>query len=293
MSALLLVAGAAAVTAAAVTPAARRLALRTRLLDGPGERTSQRTPVPLLGGAVLLVGAAAGAAVAALAGAPAPGPGLAGGALAAFLIGLWDDRRKERPLGWRPKLAGQLGAVLWFVLLDRPAPGPVLAALWMLAVVNAWNFFDNADGSLAAVGAVAALALAALGPPEVAWTAAALGGALLGFLPWNLPPARAYAGDAGSHLAGFVLGALPLLAARPGASVPPVLLAAALALPLLDLVQVVIVRLALGLSPARGDRRHLAHRLERLGLGPRAALAVLVATAAALAALPVLGRASL
>jgi len=288
--ALALVAGAAAVTAAALMPAARRLALRTGLLDGPGDRKAQRAPVPLLGGAVLLLGTAAGCAALAGAGAPVPGPGLTLGALAAFLVGLWDDRRKERPLGPLPKLLGQTGAVLLFVLLDRPGPAPALGVFWMLAVVTAWNFFDNADGSLPAVGAVAALALAIVGEPPVAGIAAALAGALLGFLPWNLPPARAYAGDAGSHLTGFVLGALPLLTSRPDSSVPPVLLMGALALPLLDLVQVVVVRLALGLSPAIGDRRHLAHRLERLGLGPRATLAVLVAVALLLAALPALGR---
>ncbi len=127
---------------------------------------------------------------------------------------------------------------------------------------NAANTFDNADGALASLAA-----LALRSPPIVL-------GALLGFLPANLLFRRgaervplAYLGDAGSHLLGILWAATP--AAWP-----------ALLLPVLDLARLARVRVREGSVPWRGDRRHLAHRLAASGLAPLPVAAVLAAIAA-------------
>ena len=96
----------------------------------------------------------------------------------------------------------------------------------------------------------------------------------MGFLGWNVrlrKGAPAYLGDSGSHL----LGCLVLL--HPGAW--PLM-----ALPMFDLVRVVCVRIAEGRAPWKGDRIHLAHRLQARGFSPLVVALLLWA----LAALPLL-----
>lgn len=195
----------------------------------------------------------------------------------AWGVGFVDDWRRAG-LGALGKLVGQgiAGGLLslpwWFA--DASGVGVPLAwtLLWAAAAIvalNAWNFFDNADGaatSLAALGLLPAAPLLAAAP--------------LGFLVPNLllrrrgtrSPGRpgdplAYLGDSGSHLLGLALLVFP--AAWP-----------ALLVPLLDLVRVCLLRLSLGEPPWRGDRRHLAHRLQRAGLAPLPVALVLVLLAA-------------
>src|SRR5207247_2725702 len=90
-----------------------------------------------------------------------------------------------------------------------PAPVVVLAVVWFAVVVHAVNLLDNMDGLAAGVGAIAAFATAVVltewGAPGPALLLLALGGALVGFLPWNLHPARIFMGDGGSLFVGSVL----------------------------------------------------------------------------------------
>jgi UDP-GlcNAc:undecaprenyl-phosphate GlcNAc-1-phosphate transferase len=95
-------------------------------------------------------------------------------------------------------------------------------------------------------------------------------GALLGFLPYNFPNARAFLGDAGSHLVGFLLAVLAILPhfyskqnPRPWAVITPMLV---LAIPLADLAWVVTSRWRTGKPFYVGDTNHLSHRLVHAGL---------------------------
>ena len=97
-------------------------------------------------------------------------------------------------------------------------------------------------------------------------------GALLGFLPYNFPRARAFLGDAGSHLVGYLLAVLAILPhfytvrhPRRWAVLIPLLV---LAIPLLDMVWVVVLRWRIGQPFYQGDTNHLSHRLVRRGLYP-------------------------
>src|SRR6185503_7819101 len=112
------------------------------------------------------------------------------------------------------------------------------------------------------------------------------GGAVLGFLPYNFPRASAFLGDAGSHLLGFLIAVLAILPHYYSAKHPRVLAVFSplliLAVPLGDLVWVVLLRWRKGQPFYIGDTNHLSHRLVRRGLSRTSAVLVIWALAAVL-----------
>ncbi|HZI31665.1 MAG TPA: MraY family glycosyltransferase, partial [Candidatus Binatia bacterium] len=164
----------------------------------------------------------------------------------------------------------------------------IVTVLWLLTVINAFNFMDNMNGLCAGIGAIGsflfAVMAAANGEYLVAITGFLMCGALVGFLPWNFPHARSFLGDAGSHLVGYLLAVMAVLPhfytrqnPRPLAVLAPLLV---LAVPLLDLTQVSLFR-TLNRKPFWiGDTNHLSHRLTQLGLSRTKAVLVLWLAAA-------------
>jgi UDP-GlcNAc:undecaprenyl-phosphate GlcNAc-1-phosphate transferase len=155
--------------------------------------------------------------------------------------------------------------------------------LWILTLVNAFNFMDNMNGLCAGLGALGAfnfaLIAATAGQYLVGLIAFLTFGALLGFLPYNFPRARAFLGDAGSHLIGYLLAVLAILPhfytaqhPRRWAVLIPLLV---LAIPLADLVWVVLLRWRIGQPFYQGDTNHLSHRLVRRGLSQKQAVLVI------------------
>lgn len=163
--------------------------------------------------------------------------------------------------------------------------GAIVAALWMIGLVNAVNLIDGLDGLAAGVSASAAAALVviALNPWHgfAALTGVILLGATLGFLPYNLPPARIFMGDAGSLYLGLLLGAASIESTTKSATMLAMAIPlVALLVPILDTGLAVIRRSARGRHPFRGDREHLHHRLLNLGLTPTQATWTLIGLAA-------------
>jgi UDP-GlcNAc:undecaprenyl-phosphate GlcNAc-1-phosphate transferase len=123
----------------------------------------------------------------------------------------------------------------------------------------------------------------------VATIAFLIAGALIGFLPFNFPKAKAFLGDSGSHLVGYLLAVLGILPhfftphqPRKFAVLTPLLV---LGIPLADLVWVVLLRTSRGKPFYIGDNNHLSHRLVRSGLSQTRAVLVIWLLAAALGAL--------
>jgi UDP-GlcNAc:undecaprenyl-phosphate GlcNAc-1-phosphate transferase len=298
-------------------PLWRRWCQRTRLVDDPGHRKIHGTPVPLAGGFTVLTGMllplAAGAVLLKLdivktAAAAAIVHGLnrralelvviALGAVAITILGWLDDKYELRAL---PKFIGQLliavavAAACKRITLFVPSElfSYAITILWLLTIINAFNFMDNMNGLCTGLGAIGAfvftLIAAANGEYLVAITGCLMGGALAGFLPWNFPEARAFLGDAGSHLVGYLLAVMAILPhfynrqnPRPAAVLAPLLV---LALPLLDLAQVSLIR-TLNRKPFWiGDTNHLSHRLVRAGLNRTRAVLLLWLAAALLGGL--------
>jgi UDP-GlcNAc:undecaprenyl-phosphate GlcNAc-1-phosphate transferase len=215
------------------------------------------------------------------------------GAAAAFGLGLWDDGSAIKA---RTKFVGQVAVAIGAAIAGvRPDWLPLWAALpvgalILVASMNGLNLLDHMDGLAAGAAVIAALGLAVVGgivpnsgSPVVA---AALAGACLGFLPFNYRPRRPaslFMGDSGSHLLGFALGGLALLASPGGGGGAAVAVAAPLlilALPFLDTGLVTAVRFAEGRPIWQGGRDHSSHRLVYDGMGERRAVALLLGIAA-------------
>jgi len=218
------------------------------------------------------------------------------GAFGMLWVGWLDDQRELRPAA---KLAGQfLVAALVAasgarITLFVPSIlfSYAITILWILSVINAFNFMDNMNGLCAGLGAIGALQFARIATADGQYLVALIAfltfGALLGFLPYNFPRARAFLGDAGSHLVGYLLAVLAILphfysVRHPNrwAVLIPLLI---LALPLADLVWVVLLRWRLGQPFYQGDTNHLSHRLVRRGLTRTQAVLVIWLAAQALA----------
>jgi len=141
----------------------------------------------------------------------------------------------------------------------------------VVGVTNALNLIDIMDGLAGGVAVIACLGFAAvpfLGTESyVPLAAAALGGSVLGFLPYNFQPARIYMGDSGALFLGFLLAGTAL--GHGYTQVNVVALAAPLLIlgvPLYDTALVMVLRTLKGKSMFRGSNDHLALRLRALGL---------------------------
>lgn len=189
---------------------------RRGLADAPGRRRSHLQTTARGGGiAFVLVVLALSLALPGLPGGPAFGLGLA----AVAAVGWWDD---HRPLSISLRLAVHFGASILLVLALRGMPADplallqvLLAVLWVVALLNFWNFMDGINGlaslqAIIAAGLYSGLALAA-GLPTLALLGLGLAAAVMGFLPWNFPCARMFMGDVGSGPLGYALAGLALM----------------------------------------------------------------------------------
>jgi UDP-GlcNAc:undecaprenyl-phosphate GlcNAc-1-phosphate transferase len=283
-----------------LTPLARAAARQCGLVDRPDKRRKlHRQAIPVAGGLAVLAAAAASLLFVAA----APGPladalaakadGLVGlllGAATICAVGVADDRVGLRG---RHKLLGQLlavGLVMHFGVriasvrlfdwhLDLGLLSIPFTVFWLLGAINALNLLDGMDGLLGSVGAIVSLALAAMavmqGDPATAAVAVALGGALIGFLRYNFPPASIFLGDCGSMLIGLVIGVLAIQSSlKAPATVALAAPAALLILPIFDTTAAILRRKLTGRSIYCSDRGHLHHCLLRRGLSSRLALLV-------------------
>lgn len=308
---LLIVAAVSFVAALVFTPAVARFAVARGWLDHPDlDRKRHLVPIPTVGGVAVYA-----AFVVALLALPwvgrsfqepgeAPGPwlSLALAGLAVMGVGLADDIRGVRP---RTKLLVQTAAALFLfwsgfrVLgLSNPLGGSFalgawalpVTVLWLVGMSNAFNLIDGLDGLAAGLALVSTLGLVAAaaltGRWETAAVAAALAGALFGFLPYNFNPARVFLGDCGSLPVGFVLAAIAVQSSiKASATLAVAVPLLALALPILDVGLAVVRRLVRRRPVFAGDRHHIHHRLVDMGLTPRRAVVTLYGVAAVFMAL--------
>jgi UDP-GlcNAc:undecaprenyl-phosphate GlcNAc-1-phosphate transferase len=164
--------------------------------------------------------------------------------------------------------------------LDLPlALGVFLTIFWIVGTTNAINWIDGLDGLAATVSAVACLALFAvmafvLDPPQLtlAYLPLLLLAAILGFLPYNLHPARIFMGDSGAMFLGFTLAVLAVIG---GAKAAAALLV--LGIPILDGAYMIIYRVYRGRAPTAPDRGHLHHRLHDIGFSQNQVVLVYLA----------------
>jgi UDP-GlcNAc:undecaprenyl-phosphate GlcNAc-1-phosphate transferase len=267
------------------TPLARRVALRAGVVSVPRTRDIHVAPVPLLGGAAIYLGFVAALLILGDRAYVRELVAILLGATLVSLFGLADDRwGLSAPL----KMGGQAlaGVVLLLggtqvQLFAEPWLNWVITIAWVVGITNALNFLDNMDGLSGGTATVAAaffLLLAAMNEPRqvlVGAMAAALLGACIGFLRYNLNPATIFMGDTGSLFIGFVLAALAIKL-RFLSNVPLVtwmVPVCVLALPIFDTSLVMVGRLRRGVNPfTTAGKDHLSHRLHAMGLTKREAV---------------------
>ncbi|MBV8536302.1 MAG: undecaprenyl/decaprenyl-phosphate alpha-N-acetylglucosaminyl 1-phosphate transferase [Alphaproteobacteria bacterium] len=300
MTILISYCAAVAVTAAVVTYAVARLRL---FLDEPNTRSSHKIAVPRSGGLGIVIASVLGVTVLATLGHPAlfRDPtflGVIGGGLIAAAAGLADDMRAR---SFRFKLAAQVAAAAAAMAsglvvdrlyvpgigpVDLGLAGPVLTFVWMIGLTNAYNFMDGIDGlaggTAVIAGAFLAFAAVAVGAANEGTIACTIAMASLGFLVFNLPPARIFMGDVGSQFLGFVFASLGVLVARTDASGTLALLTPLLLFHFIfDTLVTAGRRWWRGEKVTQGHRSHLYQRLAHSGFGHGRTTAILCAIGAA------------
>lgn len=275
----------AMVLAFSVTPLAQRTARRIGMVDQPSARKQHTVPTPLLGGAAIYLAVIVALILLGDRFYVNQVAGIFLGATLVSFMGLWDDRRGLSP--W-VKLAIQFVAAGILALTDVrislfpwPALNVAATLLWVVGITNAMNLLDNMDGLSGGIAAIAALfflLFAAMSRQYlVGALAAALVGACVGFLFYNVNPARIFMGDTGSLFLGFTLAAVGIKLRFPDNSafvtwMVPVFV---LAVPIFDTSLVIISRLRRGLNPlTTPGKDHLSHRLARLTGSPREAVLI-------------------
>ena len=163
-----------------------------------------------------------------------------------------------------------------------------ISILLILMVVNAFNLIDGIDGLAATTGIVVngtfAVLFIYIDQYELAAVSLAMAGAIIGFLKYNLTPAKIFMGDTGSLLIGLISAIMAIkfmevsktstLSASGIYSVPAMTFAILIG-PLFDTARVFIIRIINGVSPFSADRNHTHHRMLRLGFNHLQTTAIL------------------
>ena len=159
--------------------------------------------------------------------------------------------------------------------------------IWIVGITNAVNLIDGLDGLAVGVSSIAAITMLAValltGNMPIAITMAALAGACIGFMPYNLNPAKIFMGDTGSTFLGYMLATVSIMGlfkfyAVISFAVPFLILG----LPIFDTANAIIRRVAAGRSPMSPDRGHVHHKLIDMGFNQKQAVAILYAISATL-----------
>lgn len=319
-----------AVVTFVLTPVVRWVAVRRGDLVPPDPRRVHETPTAALGGIAMWIGVLAGLGTAAtldtfrpVFDTPTIPIGVVAAATVAFAVGCLDELRKVHGNGVSApaKTAGLVlaGSILTLagvstVFFRVPFLGifslsPDLSALvtvcWVVGMANALNLIDGLDGLAAGITAIASAAffvyglrldeVGVLAPGNIGpLLAVVVLGTCLGFLPWNVHPARIFMGDCGALLLGVLMAASTMSvggstdAAYSGQSffflAPLFIPLVILGVPILDTAFAIVRRATRGSGVATADKGHLHHRLMKLGHGHRRAVSILWAWTALLSA---------
>ena len=286
---------AAALVSLIFTPMVRSLAFRVGAVDVPKDnRRMHDHPVPRMGGLAIFFGFILSVLI--FLPLTTELQGMLLGSVIIVMLGILDDIFALPAL---PKLFVQIGAALIAVLegnridlLSNPnifSSEPYwelgllavpITVLWIVGITNAVNLIDGLDGLACGVSTISSMTMLVIAlivaEPDVAILMGALAGACIGFLPYNLNPAKIFMGDTGATFLGFTLAVVSIQGlfkfyAVISFAVPFLMLG----LPIFDTTFAILRRLAHGQSPMSPDRGHIHHRLIDMGFSQKQAVAVL------------------
>lgn len=285
----------AAIVAFIATPVVRSLAFKIGAVDVPKDnRRMHNHPIPRMGGLAIFFGFILSALIFVPLSTPVRGM-LLGGVII-VILGIFDDIYALPAL---PKFFVQIAAALVAVLMGNQIdilsnpnifssePYWVLgiwsipiSGLWIVGITNAVNLIDGLDGLACGVSTISSMTMLVIAltvaEPDTALLMAALAGACIGFLPYNLNPAKIFMGDTGSTFLGFILATVSIDGLFKSYAIisfaVPFLM---LGLPIFDTCFAIFRRVSHGQSPMAPDRGHIHHRLIDMGFSQKQAVAVL------------------
>ena len=276
-------------------PSIITVSFRKQLFDEPAEsRKVHKTLVPNFGGIAIFSGFLFSATLLVPSHLVPEVNVLMSAGLVLFMLGLKDDVVGLSPM---IKFVAQLVSAAitatvanlritdlngMFGIQELPYLGSiVLTVFFVVGIVNAFNLIDGIDGLAGTLGVISSLVFAFLffQAGNLGWTylSLALAGALVGFLFYNITPAKIFMGDSGSLSLGFLVALLSLKfmqladvsAISFGAfriSSAAALVVGILIIPMFDTLRVLTLRVLKNTSPFTADNNHLHHRLLFLGL---------------------------
>ena len=285
----------AAIVAFIATPVVRSLAFKIGAVDVPKDnRRMHNHPIPRMGGLAIFFSFILSALI--FVPLSTPGRGLLLGGVLIVILGIFDDIYALPAL---PTFFVQIAAALVAVLMGNQIdilsnpnifssePYWVLgiwsipiSVLWIVGITNAVNLIDGLDGLACGVSTISSMTMLVIAltvaEPDTALLMAALAGACIGFLPYNLNPAKIFMGDTGSTFLGFILATVSIDGlfksyAIISFAVPFLMLGR----PILDTCFAIFRRVSHGQSPMAPDRGHIHHRLIDMGFSQKQAVAVL------------------
>lgn len=290
--------------AALATPLSIKVAGKLGIIDKPqDDRRVHDRPIPRFGGMGIFIGTMAALFIPASLNSNIKTAMIGG--LLMYLLGIADDIKNLRPV---VKLVGQIGiaALMYWMgiritfLSDMfrnansmdgrtkvvlgVGVGFILTVLWIVGITNAVNLMDGLDGLAGGSVAIMALSLAyvayihgiRLGMMPVCIALLAVAGGCLGFLPYNIFPAKTFMGDGGALFLGYMIAVLSVIsplkrATFVGAIIPMM----ALAVPIFDTLFAMIRRAVKGQSIMKADKGHLHHHLMAAGFGQRRSVLIM------------------
>ena len=286
------------------TPVVKTFAYKVGAIDVPkDERRMHKVPIPRLGGLAIFIGFLVSIVLFVNIRGNQQMQSILLGAVIIVILGVVDD---ITPLPAMFKFVVQIVAAaipamngvviqaisnpnvfsdnLYWVLGWLSIP---VTVIWIVAITNSVNLIDGLDGlanGVSAISATTVLIIALLGSEsQVALVMAALVGACVGFMPYNLNPAKIFMGDTGATFLGYILATMSIQGlfkfyAVISFAVPFLILG----LPIFDTTFAFIRRIAHGQSPMHADRGHIHHRLIDMGLNQKQAVATLYVISAIL-----------
>jgi UDP-N-acetylmuramyl pentapeptide phosphotransferase/UDP-N-acetylglucosamine-1-phosphate transferase len=262
------------------------------LTDMPNERTSHNNPTATLGGIAIFGGFMFASLLFPPFGTLMEMRYIIAGVLLMFFIGMKDDLFVIAPLS---KLGAQIVAAIIIVdfadirltslhgfmgITDINYHCSLYLTIFMvIVIINAFNLIDGIDGLAASIGVVCSFTFGIWfylsGQFEFAFLTAALAGALVGFLWFNLfgKKNKIFMGDTGSLVLGFLIAVFAIqfnqsnigIEGNYHISASPAVSFSILIIPLFDTLRVFIIRIYHRQSPFKADKTHMHHKLLELG----------------------------
>lgn len=277
------------------TPMAKMLAYKVGAVDVPKDnRRMHKEPIPRLGGLAIYIAFILSTLL--FVEIDRTLQGILLGSVLIVILGVLDDSMALKAL---PKFLVQIlaagvavyhGCRIEFIsnpnvfsaisYLDLGWISIPLTIVWIVAITNAVNFIDGLDGLAVGVSTISTATLLViallLSETSVAIILAALLGGCLGFLPYNMNPAKIFMGDTGATFLGFILACLSVQGlfkfyAVISFAVPFLILG----VPIFDICFAILRRVLHGQNPMQADRGHMHHRLIDMGFNQKQSVAII------------------